>query len=216
MTDNTAFFREVDEDVRREQLERLWKKYGRVIVGVAILAIVGTGVFTVMRNQQNARFETATSQVAEVLQSIKPDNHDEIRTRLAEITPNLPEGQAAIARLYSASLAASSGKRDDALNELAALSSDNRVAPLYRDLAKLNSIQLRLDTDDAAKLRAELEPLMASGQPWRFSARESAALLAIKTGDKAAARDLYQQLKDDADTPTSIRDRASKLTAILN
>lgn len=216
MTDNTAFFREVDEDVRREQLERLWKKYGRALMGLALVAVIGTGVFTVLRNQQNAKFEAATSQVAEVLQSIKPDNHDEIRTRLAEITPGLPEGQTAIARLYSASLAAAAGKRDDALNELAALFNDSRIDPLYRDLARLTSIQQRLDTDDAAKLRSELEPLMAAGQPWRFSAREAAALLAIKTGDKAAARDLYQQLKDDADTPTSIRERASKLSAILN
>lgn len=216
MTDNTAFLREVDEDVRRERIEHLWNKHGRTFVGLALLLIVGTGVATYMRNEQNKKFEAATTQVAEVLQSLKAENTAEIQDKLVGLAPGLPEGQAAIARLYAAGLASEGNDREKALAQLADLSKDTRVQPLYRDLASLTSIQLRLDSDDAARLRTELEPLMAAGKPWRFSAREAAALLAIKTGDVASARDLYEQLKNDPDTPVSIRDRATKLAGIFN
>lgn len=216
MTDNTAFFREVDEDVRRERLERLWKKYGRTIIGIAVLLVAGTALLTYMRGEQNRKFETATTQVAEVLQGLKPDNTAEVQEKLAGLAGTLPEGQTTIARLYVAGLASEGQDRAKALEQLATLAGDQRIAPLYRDLAKIISIQLRLDTDDPAKLRAELEPLMAAGQPWRFSAREAAALLAIKTGDTAAAGDIYEQLKNDSDAPTSIRDRASKLADTFN
>lgn len=216
MTENTSFFREVDEDVRRERLERLWQKYGRTFMAAAALLVVATAGLTWYKNQQNSKFETATTQVAEVLQSLKAENAGEVQTKLAEMAPGLPEGQATIARLYIAGIASEENDRTKALAQLADLSGDTRIQPLYRDLAKIISIQLRLDSDDPAALKAELEPLMAAGQPWRFSAREAAALLAIKTGDNAAAHDLFQQLKDDERTPTSIRDRASKFVAGLN
>lgn len=216
MTDNTAFMREVDEDVRRERLENLWKKHGRVLIGVAVLAVMATAVLTYMRNEQNQKFEAATTQVAEVLQSLKDDNQAAVQSQLAELAPTLPSGQATIARLYASGLASESNERDKAIAALAEQANDAKAPVLYRDLARILSIQLRLDSDDPAKLRTELEPLMASGQPWRFSAREAAALLAIKTGDTATARDLYEQLKQDPDTPTSIRDRATKLSGTLN
>jgi len=216
MTENTAFFREVDEDVRRERMERLWKKHGPIILGVALLVVLGTAAATYVRSQQNQKFEAATTQVAEVLQTLKAENSAEVQDKLVTLAPTLPEGQSAIARLYVAGLASEGNDREKALAQLADLANDTRIQPLYRDLARLTSIQLRIDSDDAAKLRTELDPLMAAGQPWRFSAREAAALLAIKSGDTASARDLYEQLKNDADAPVSIKDRASKLASIFN
>lgn len=214
MTDNTSFFREVDEDVRREQLEKFWQKYGRLLVGAALLAVVATAVMTYLGGEQNQKYEQATTQVAEVLQSLKPDNMADIRSKLDALAPTLPEGQTVVARLYSAGLASEDNDRAKALAQLADLGKDERVNPLYRDLARMISIQLRLDSDDPAQLKSELEPLMGAGQPWRFSAREAAAMLAIKTGDKQTAHDLFEQLKNDADCPTSIRDRATKFAAV--
>lgn len=216
MTENTAFLREVDEDVRRERLEQAWKKYGRIIITAALVLVGGTAVATYMRDHQNQKFEAATTQIAEVLQSLRADNSTDVQNRLATMAADLPEGQTTIARLYVAGLATEGNNREKALSQLAELAADQRIQPLYRNLARLTSIQLRLDTDEPAALRAELEPLMAAGQPWRFSAREAAALLAIKSGDTASARDLYEQLKNDPDTPTSIRDRATKLATIFN
>lgn len=214
MTENTSFFREVDEDVRREKLEQFWRKYGRVLIGGALLLVVVTAVMTYMQGERNQKFEQATTQVAEVLQSLKPDNLSEVQSKLAGLAPTLPEGQTVIARLYTAGLASEGSDRTKALEQLADLAKDERVAPLYRDLARVVAIQLRLDSDDPAGLKTELEPLMGAGQPWRFSAREAAAMLAIKTGDRQGAHDLFEQLKNDADCPTSIRDRATKFAAI--
>lgn len=211
-TENTSFFREVDDEVRRERMEEVWRKYGRYVIGAVIAIVVGTAATTYWREQTNQKLEAGTTALASQLQSLKADNEAETIKALEALGTSAPGGQAALARLYAAGLAG--GKdRPAALAELKAVAESASSPPLYRELAKLLSIQLRLDSDDAAVLQTELTPLMAKDQPWRWSAKEYAALLALKQGDAAKARALYTELNTDGDTPQGIHQRAARFVA---
>jgi hypothetical protein len=96
-----------------------------------------------------------------------------------------------------------------------ALAADTKIAPELRDLAHLLKVMQLLDSGDPAALSGELAPLSAEDNPWRFSARELDALLAIRSGDTARATDLLTKLSDDATTPAPIRARAAELIAAL-
>jgi hypothetical protein len=84
---------------------------------------------------------------------------------------------------------------------------------LYRDLATLFSVLHQIETGNPVELQARLTPLAAEGSPWRHTARELAALLAAKAGDRATARNLYSQLADDSSAPAGVRNRAADLSA---
>lgn len=209
MTETNTFMREVDEDVRREKFEQLWQRYGKVAIGAFTVLIIATAGLTYTRNQQNARFEAATTELASQLQSLRDDNKDDIRANLDKLAVSAPEGQATLARLYMASII-NEKDRDAALKDLAAIAGDSKALSVYRDLAKLLSIQLRLDSDDALQLQNELSPLKDKNQPWRWSALEFSALLSLKQGDAASAKAAFEQLYNDPDTPQGIRQRAGQ------
>lgn len=212
-TDNESFFREVEEDVRRKRLEEIWKRYGGLLISGAVTVVLTTAGLTYYTNSQQARFEEATGSLASVLQNLKEDNGAEIQKNLAELAPTLPEGHAVIAQLFSA---AAKGKPELGEAALKTLSEDGKAPALYRDLATLLWVQRQLDSGDPAMLRSKLDPLMAAGQPWRYSAREAAALLALRTGDRNAARDLFEQLKTDTAAPSALRERAERIAQSLN
>ncbi len=64
-------------------------------------------------------------------------------------------------------------------------------------------------------MRARLQPLAADSQPFRSSARELLALIALGEGDTAAARDLYTKISDDREAPAGLRQRATQMLAAL-
>jgi hypothetical protein len=60
-----------------------------------------------------------------------------------------------------------------------------------------------------------LEPLTASGSPWRPTAIELTALARLQSGDKAGALDLFKSLADDLATPQALRARAAEIAVAL-
>ena len=40
----TEFFRELEEDVRRDRIVRLWTKYRDLVIALAVLVVAGTGL----------------------------------------------------------------------------------------------------------------------------------------------------------------------------
>ncbi len=62
----TEFFREVEEDVRRDRIIRLWTKYRYLLFAVAVLVVAGTGALRALSTI------TATRRRKQPVQSLKP------------------------------------------------------------------------------------------------------------------------------------------------
>jgi hypothetical protein len=92
---------------------------------------------------------------------------------------------------------------------------DSGTPSALRDLAKLLKVMRLVESGDPAALTADLAPLMAPENPWRFSATELTALLALKSGDQKHAADLFTKLADDQAAPSSLRARAAEMAAAL-
>jgi hypothetical protein len=90
-----------------------------------------------------------------------------------------------------------------------------RGGPLYRDLATLLSVTHSIETGDPAALAARIGPLTAPGNPWRASAREAQALIAIRRGAEEEARRMLEALVSDPATPAGLRERAQRVAAGL-
>lgn len=208
-------FKEIDEELRRDRFEQVWRQHGRLIIGLAAAAVVAAAAYAGWQKyQQNRSIELSDRYAAAVTAAI-PETGDPARAE-ESFAALAGEGSsyAGLAQLEAAALAA---KRDPqaAAALYDQLAADGGVSPELRDLARLLKVMLLVDSGDPATLSGELQPLSADDNPWRFSARELDALLALRSGDQARATELLTKLSDEAATPGPIRMRASELLAAL-
>jgi hypothetical protein len=124
-------------------------------------------------------------------------------------------GYATLARFRAAAIKAGEGDAAAAAAIYDAIAKDSDVDPLYADLARLYYVLSMLESGAPDDLAARLNPLLAADGPWRFSARELAALIAMRKGDTAAARENYTTLADDPKTPAGARARAAEMLRAL-
>lgn len=208
-------FKEIDEELRRERLEQIWHRHGRLIIAMAAAAVVATAAYAGWQKYNQNRVTALSDRYAVAAAAADPEKGDPAAAQAGFLALAADgAGYAGLAQLEAAALAA---KQDPAAAAKLydALAADAKVSQELRDLAHLLKAMLLVDTGDPTALSAELAPLSADDNPWRFSARELDALLALRAGDQARATDLLTKLSDDATTPGPIRARAAELLAAL-
>jgi hypothetical protein len=204
--------REVDEELRRENWEILWKKYGKLAVAAAVALVLGTAGTVGWREFDRSQREKAGATFGTVIAAVEnTEKPAEAADMLAAYIPGAPDGYAMLARLREAKLRADAGQIEAAIALYDGLAGDSAVEPLFRDLAALYSVRMQIDSGDPIVLDARLSALAADGGPWRYTAREMRAVLAMSDGDSAAAREIFTKLADDMDAPDSLRTRAAEM-----
>ena len=206
-------FREVDEDLRRDRMERLYKRYGGVVLAAALAIVAGTGAYTAWRSWQQSQHQQETAALAAALSQSGQGAEKGVEA-LASFAAKADPGMAGLAQLNAAALLTREGKTAEAIAVYDKLAANGSVGPVYRELASLLSVMHQLGSGDPAQLQARLQPLMGETSPWRFSAREMSAVLAARAGDKDKARTLFQQLADDSQAPAGVRSRAADLATL--
>ncbi|MFO1128467.1 MAG: tetratricopeptide repeat protein [Rhodospirillales bacterium] len=210
-----SLLREIAEDMRRDQLLNLWKRYGSVLIAVLVGILLAVGGYQIWKHFERQRLAEASMQFADAGARAATDPAL-AATAFAALASDGPAGYALLARLQEAALLAGQGDRAGAMAayDSAARSTDIAV---YRDLATLMSVLVamqapiaELDTND---VQGKLSRLAADGNPWRYSARELQALLALKSGQNAEADRLLKQLVADPGVPPGVRERAEVLLA---
>ena len=206
-------FREIDEDLRRDQWARLWKRYQSVVIAVIVgvlLAVAGSQIWLHFRDKAIA---TASVDFADAKAIAAKDPAAAIAA-FNTLAADGPKGYALLARLQAAALLEQQGDRAGALAAYHQLEQD-APEPTYRDLATLLGVLVTLKAPsseiNADEVNARLVRLSGDANPWRFSARELQAQLALAAGNKQEAGRLANELVADPSTPAGIRNRARML-----
>ena len=209
-------FKEVEEDLRREKLEKLWQRYGKAVIALAVLAVVATAGGVASKDYQKRREAKLAEQYGAAIALTDPSSGDLAKAdaALANIA-DAGGGYGALAALERAAVKAKAGDLDGAGKIYDDLAADGSTPAALRDLARLLKAMRLVDSGDPAALTASLTPLMAPENPWRFSATELTALLALRSGDQKRATELFTQLADDQAAPSSLRARAAEMAAAL-
>lgn len=212
MAQSDEFIREVDEEVQRERMAVLWRRYGTVIVAVALVIVVGTASLVGWRAWQERLLERQGEAFAAAEGALSSGNTDDAIEQYRDIAENFGSDIAALARLHAADLL----ERDDAvITSLEAVAGMGDADPLLESYAGIVKLQRQIDEGDAEALRAALVPMADAGEPWRHSARELLALVALRENDFERARVRLAELADDATTPAGIRQRSQALLGQL-
>ncbi len=212
----SEIFREIDEEVRREQMLKLWRTYGRYLVAAAVAVALGVaggiGVKKYLLSQRMAE----GAQFAAAVELLDIGQPALAAQRFALLADDAGAGYAALARLREAEALAASGDADGALAALDRLAADEGAEPAIRGLASLLAVLRMVDTAPPNELEARLGPLLEEGSPWRASARELDGLIALRRGETGRAREIFGALAGDASTPPAARSRAAELLAITD
>jgi hypothetical protein len=206
-------FNEVDEEVRREQLKKLWDRYGLFIIILAVLVVLGIGGWRGYEFWQNREAARAGSAFEAALALSEEGKTAEAEKAFAEIARTGTPGYQPLARLRVAAAAAQRDRAEGVklYDEITA----SPVGPMLQDLAAVRAGFLLVDTADFKELERRLAPLAEPGRPFRHSARELLALSAWKHGDVTAARRYVSLVNEDNDTPQSVRARIEVVAALL-
>jgi hypothetical protein len=210
----SELFDEVDEEVRRDQLKRLWDKYSLLIIAVAILVVAGVGGWRGYQYIEGNRAAEAGAAFDRASDLSEQNKHAEAEAAFADLAAKAPSGYRMLARLRMAAEVATRDPQAAAklYDDIAA---DRSVSAPEQDLARIRAAQLLMDTTTYPNMLQRLEPATAKDSTFRHTAREMLALSAWHANDATAARQWLDQIANDGDTPPSLRSRAEALQALL-
>jgi hypothetical protein len=209
----TDIFQEVEEDVRREQMEKLMRRYGPYALAAILALVLAVGGFEFYK----ARHAVAIGRAAKAYVNASMQLETDPKAAAAAFATLAQEdgGYGLLSRFRQAEAAAAGGDLAGAANLLDAITQDKSVDPLLRDLARLKTGYLLLDTASKADLEARLGPL-ASGQTiWRYDAQGLLAFAALKVGERTQALARFKALASDEAVPPGLRRRASDMVLAL-
>lgn len=207
-------FREVDEEVRRDNVAKLWSRYKTAVFVTAFLVAAATGAWRFYEDNRIKTAEAANVRFQSASNLARQGKRDEAIEAFEAIAKDAPKGYAALARLRVAEELLATDKAK-AVAEFDALAKDKDVDKLTQEVARLRAAMVEMEEGDRQKMELRLGPLEANVSPFRYSAQEWMALDALENGDYDEAGRVFDLLANDRDAPQSMRRRAAVYQALL-
>jgi hypothetical protein len=207
-------FQEVDEEVRRERLARLWERYSIYIIALAVLIVAGIGGWRGYEYWVAQKAAAAGADFEAAVTLSEQGKHAEAEAAFAKVVKEAPQGYAMLARFRAAAELAQV-KQPDAVKAYDALAADAALDATWQDLAAVRAGMLLVDSASFADMQKRLQPLSEPGRVYRHSARELLALSAWRNHDVAGARRYIDMIAADGETPPGIRQRIDVLSALI-
>lgn len=212
---SATFAREVDENLRRDNLRDAARAYGKwAIAGLVVLLIAIAALFF-WREQQAKQAATDGEKLSQAIEDIGNGKTATVPAQLAPLEKSNADAIAISARLTNAALALQQNQRPRAIAIYTAVAADGSVPQPWRDLATIRLTSLDFDSITPQAVIARLAPLTKPGQPWFGSAGEITGLALLRANRKSEAGRLFGQIAADPTVPDSIRGRAVQMAGSL-
>lgn len=204
-----ALFREVDEDLRHEQLAKLWKAYGTTITAAAVALVVTVAGWQAWQAWQASSRAAEARAFEAAMSSDGNTGNATAAAALQDFATDASSGNRDLAILTAAAILARDGKISEALTLWRELRDTGNADPVFRDLARLLVVQHSLDLPgaDLPALDADLSPLLGPSASFRYLAGEMRGLIALQQEQSGDAIRIFTDLAADRSTPYGIRAR---------
>jgi hypothetical protein len=210
-----TFVREVDENLRRDQLRDFFKAYGSWVAAAVILFLLASGGFIWWKQHQVERAQGQVEQIAQVYKDVGSGHTSRSQQQLDELAKSGSKSVRASALFARAALALQQSDAKLATATYKSIAEDSGMPRPYRDAALIRQTALEFDQLQPQAIIARLEPLAKPGEPWFGTAGEMTAMAMIKQGNRQQAGELFAAIAKDKSVPDSIRDRSIQLAGSL-
>lgn len=205
-------FREVDEDVRRQEVEHLLRRYGPLVAGGLLLAVVAYLGYYWWESQRDARLAAAGDGLLAGLELQGEGQFAEALVHFNELAENAPAGYRLMSQLQIASTSTALGNSAAAIDAYDAIAADRSFDAVYRDLARLYAGYVLIEMDaPLEELGARLNSVAQGSGPWRFHANEALGFAALRAGDYEQAIEHLRLITDDGSAPEGVAQRADEM-----
>ena len=212
---DTDIVREVDEELRKEQFEKLWQKYRGFILTAAALIVALVAGFKGWQGYRTNQAATAGAQFDAATSLVTEGKPEDAAKALETIASSGPSAYGVLASLRLAAKAAADGKTESALAGYDAVANNSGADATLRGFARLQSAQLKLDKSDFTAMQNQLNDLAAPENIWRNSARELLGLSAYKAGKLTEADDYFAAILADKDGHGAIGQTAETMRELI-
>lgn len=210
-----SLFREIDEEVRRERLTKLWQRYGNLVMAVSLAVIVGVAGTKGWQYWKRQQAETAGAGYFAALALQAEGKAEEAGEALRAVITGGHAGYAALARLQEAARLAGAGDVEAALKAYDGIAADTAAPTELRDLARVRAGYLLANSATDEELQTRLRGLEGASSPWINAVREIRGTAAYRNGDYQLADRLMSEIVTDPNAPQSARQRALVMVQLL-
>lgn len=209
-----AFIQEVNEDVKNDNLKKLWDKYGLFIVLFVVIAVSAAVSFETIKGWRDTKYQTQTENY---LLAVQPaENYENSLKALEKIAAADNGIYSDLARVQIATLLFEQGKNSEAETMLQTIADNDELNQRIRNLAALKLATYKIDTAPRAEIEALLKPVVAADDSWSPLATDLLAMAAIRDGDTETARSLYTALLENGNISDNFKSRIQDMLSTLN
>ena len=209
-----SFIREVNEELRSDQMRLIWKRFGRVLIGAAVLVVLGTIGKVGYDYWRDKEASASGDQFLAALTLAREGKNEEALTALTNLEKDGFGSYPVLARMRAASLTAETDV-PGAIAAFSAIAKDTSVPQALRDAARLRAAYLLVDTGTYEQVSAEAEQLATPQDALRHSAREVLGLSAYKHEDYKRAKEWFEAILNDSEAPRNLANRAQMLLDLI-
>ncbi|MGN6057735.1 MAG: tetratricopeptide repeat protein [Sphingomicrobium sp.] len=212
---NETFLREVDENLRRDQLRDFGKRYGGWVAAAVVLFLIASGGFIWWQQHKVVRSQHQVEQIAEIFKNIGAGDTTNAPKQLDDLSDSGSKAVRATAMFTRAAVALQQNDVKLATAKYREIAGDSSLPQPYRDAALLRQTAIEFDSLQPQEVISRLQPLAKPGSPWFGTAGEMTALALIKQGQSAQAAQLFATLAKDRTVPDAIRARSVQIASSL-
>lgn len=211
-----SLMREIEEDLKNEQIKSLWDRYGLVIILIVALALTAAVSFETFKSWSNKRAQELSNAYAVAVSLQNQGRLDESLNILQNMAQSNRGIYADVAKLQIANIYFEQGKNTEALALLEQLAHNGKANDQMREIATIKLASYLLDSKaPAEEIRSLLVPLTENDGNWSNISHELLAMLAIREGNMEEARAEYEKIINSATVRDNLKVRAQDMIAIL-
>jgi hypothetical protein len=212
---NETFVREVEENLRRDQMRDFGKKYGGWIAALVVFFLAASGGYIYWQQREAQRSEQQVEELAQVYKTIASNNLTGVPEKLDELAKSGSKAVRASALFTRAAIALDKNDNKLAIAKYREIVGDNGLPSAYRDAALIRQTTLEFDQLKPEEVISRMEPMAKPGNPWFGTAGELTAIALLKQGKRGEAGQLYGAIAKDKSVPEAIRARAVQIASSL-
>jgi len=212
---NETFLREVDENLRRDQLRDFFRENGSWLIAAVVIFLAASGGLIWWKQHQVERHERQVEKLAQVYKDVGSGSIGQAPQQLDELSSEGSKAVSASAQFARAAVALQQGDTKLATATYTSIANDGGLPQPYRDAALIRQTALQFDELKPQEVISRLAPIAKQGEPWFGSAGEMTAIAMMKQGNNRQAAQLFAAIARDQSVPETIRARAVQVASSL-
>lgn len=210
-----SFIREVDEELRSDRMKTIWKRFGKLIIAIAVLIVVGTAADRGYQYWQETQASNSGDAFLAALNLAREGETEQALEALRALEADGYGSYAVLARLRAATVLADAGDYQAAISDFSTIGNDNSVPVAIRDAARIRAGYLLVDHGSYEDVANQVESLSGADNAMRHSAREALGLAAWKAGEAARANEWFSLIAGDNGVPASLMQRSQIMLDLI-